>query len=217
MKISFVMPVYNCQSTVAKAIQSLIDQKHKDKEIIVIDDASTDYTDRICRAFNGKITYIDRDKRGGASVCRNIGNELASGDIIAVCDADYYFPERGDAIDKFFTRFPKKDIFYSGLYLKDARSGDMVQQDAYEWDFNSKCPIPHATVAYRAKVSLECKYHEDSMETDLYEFMLLDAHKKGYNFGGCQNPLMIKTEGNSVRDVTGAKALKKEKYKEYGI
>jgi hypothetical protein len=108
------------------------------KEIIVIDDASTDYTDRICRAFNGKITYIDRDKRGGASVCRNIGNELATGDIIAVCDADYYLPERGDAIAKFFSKYKSKSIFYSGLYLKDARSGNMVEQGAYEWDFKSK-------------------------------------------------------------------------------
>jgi len=222
MKISFVLPVYNTQATVHKAIKSLLDQTHEDKEIIVINDCSTDNTERICDSFGDKIklTWIVNKEhaRAGAACCRNYGNLKATGEIIAVCDADYYYPNRGEAIAKFFKKYKKKDVFYSGLHLQDARRQyASIEQGAYEWDFKSKCPIPHATVAYRREAALKCPYHEESLETDLYEFMLLDMHKAGHKFGGCQDPLMIKIEGNSTRDVSGAKKLKAKKYKEYGI
>ena len=211
------MPVYNCQGTVAKAINSLLSQNYKDKEIIVIDDGSTDYTVRICKSFKGQIEFIDRANRAGAAKCRNIGTEIAQGDIIAVCDADYYYPYRGDAIAKFFNKYKKKHVFYSGLHIQDAKQSGMVEQGAYEWDFTSKCPIPHATVAYRWQVALTCPYSEESVDTDLYEFMLLDARNKGYEFGGCQEPLMLKTERTTARNVEEARKLKAAKYKEYGI
>ncbi len=89
--------------------------------------------------------------------------------------------------------------------------------EAYEWDFKSKCPISHPTVSYRRKVAKKVDYMEETIDSDLYEFFLLDAHKKGFKFGGCQNPLMLKTEGGSNRNVEEAKKLKKELYKEYGI
>ncbi len=72
-------------------------------------------------------------------------------------------------------------------------------------------------MAYRKKVAEQVKYHEESLETDLYEFFLLDAHKKGFKFGGCQNSLMVKIEGDTTRDRTKARKLKAKKYKEYGI
>ena len=60
-------------------------------------------------------------------------------------------------------------------------------------------------------------YPEITKDSDLYEFMLLDAHRKGYKFGWVQNPMMLKIEGNSIRDVSKAKAIKKKLYKGYGI
>lgn len=219
LKLSFVLPVYNCQSTVYAAIESLLNQNYDNKEIIVINDSSTDNTDRIVKLFGNKIRYISRNKpRSGAAVCRNVGNELATGQIVVVCDVDLYYPERAEAIAEFFKKNKDKDVFSSTLHCQDSRKQYQPwEQSAFEWDFKSKCPISHPTVAYRATVSKDCPYHEDSIDTDLYEFMLLDAHNKGYKFGGCQDPLMMKIEGNSLRDVSGAKELKAKKYKEYGI
>src|SRR3990167_578762 len=101
MKISFVLPVYNAQSTLAVCIQSLLKQTHDDFEIIIINDGSVDNTERILNSFKDKKLKIinRRQPRSGAAVCRNIGNKMVTGQIIAVCDAEIYDKQRGEAID----------------------------------------------------------------------------------------------------------------------
>lgn len=218
LTISYVLPVYNAQDTIARTLKSLFDQEVKG-EIIVIDDGSTDHTSDILRFYKDKIDIlISHDKRKGAAIRRNEGNVLAKGDIIAVCDCDQYYKARSTHIIEFFKEHPDKDLFYSALHLKDYN--DMHQQylmEAYEWDFKSKCPISHPTVAYTKKLANTCKYHEKTEESDLYEFMLLDAHKKGFIFGGSNNPLMLKIEGDSKRDVSKGRDIKRSLYSEYGI
>jgi len=237
MKISYVLPVFNSQNTINQCLKSILSQEISPYEIIVINDASTDFTrdilthhEEALSKSNGFTTYnkdgktrsqrciIDNFARKGAAYCRNIGNLMATGEIIAVCDADIYDSKRSSAISEFFEKNPDKSIFYSGLDLKDAdKPWERDYMGAFEWDFNSKCPISHPTIAYRKSVANEIKYHEDSIETDLYEFFLLDAHKKGYLFGGCQDPLMEKIEGNTNRNKEEAKKLKQKKYEDYGI
>jgi|19_taG_2_1085344.scaffolds.fasta_scaffold15004_2 glycosyltransferase involved in cell wall biosynthesis len=219
MKISYVLPVFNSQSTINHCIKSLLNQENVPHEIIIINDKSDDNSGRIIDFHdNSLIRNFSNSERKGAAYCRNFGNSKATGDIIAVCDADIYEPTRGDAIINFFNEFPEKCVFYSALTCLSSRNpSEQWGQEAYEWDFNSKCPISHPTVAYKKEVSNEIKYCEDSKDTDFYEFFLLDAHKKGYLFGGCQNTLLNKIEGDTKRDREGAMKLKLEKYKEYGI
>lgn len=226
IKISFVLPVYNGQTNIARCLQSLIEQEGP-KEIIVIIDGCTDNTERIVRHYeehwtdrkgDGFVIIKSNGGRRGAAVCRNVGNSIASGNVIAVCDVDIYYKTRAKAIREFFTQNHGLDIFYSSLHLRDADDErNIYLMEAYEWDFKSKCPISHPTIAYRTKVSDVVTYHEDSIETDLFEFFLLDANKKGYKFGGCQNPLMLKIEGDRKRNWEESKKLKQAKYKKYGI
>lgn len=222
MKISFVLPVYNCQDKVADCLNSLIRQRKKG-EIIVLDDGSTDGTKRIVEAVIARnrradIKFLSYPERKGAAVRRNFGNRQASGDIIAVCDADIYYKDRSDAILEFFKKHPEYDMFYSALDIRSSKDPDMRgKQDAYTWDFNSKCNISHPTMAYRKSGLNRIKYHEGFIDSDLFEFMLLDAHKSGLKFYGCQNPLMLKTEGDSKRNTSNSYAKKKEMYLKYGI
>jgi glycosyltransferase involved in cell wall biosynthesis len=223
MKLTFVLPVHNEQCNVAIALRHLIRQSVP-AEIIVIDDGSTDATIRIVKEIikdapeDKKIIFIENPKRIGAAACRNMGNKLAEGDIIAVCDAEIYYKDRGKAILEFFESFPDKGFFYSALHLKSAETHeDIGEMPAIEWDFKSKCPISHPSVAYRKSVAMQFPYHEASLETDLFEFMALDAHRGGVLFGGCQNPLLCKLEGNSNRDMMESKIVKQLKYEEYGI
>ena len=230
LKITYVLPVFNSQATIAQTITSLVNQKNECIEIIIIDDHSEDYTPELIKLVYDHLTDSNRAKikeiifnktRRGAAYCRNLGNLNATGDIIAVCDADFYYDSRGLAIEEFFTNEENKDksVFYSALHLRDDRNpvGANGLMEAYEWDFNSKCPISHPTVAYKKEVIKEVSYKTKSQETDLYEFFLLDAHKKGFKFGGCQNPLMCKLENNSIRNKEEAGKLKADMYKEYGI
>ena len=85
-RISVVIPVFNCEKTMDKCLQSLIGQEHDAFEIIIVDDGSTDGTVQICRSHGG-VNVISR-QRGGPSRGRNIGIETARGEFVAFTDGD---------------------------------------------------------------------------------------------------------------------------------
>lgn len=222
-KISCVLPVCNASVNLAETIRSLQEQLYPYHELIIIDDGSTDCTAEILQHFSSrdeKIKVITHASRAGAAVSRNEGNLACEGNIIAVCDCDYYFKERLEAINEFFKFYEgtNKGIFYSNSKLKSAKNMFKVaEQQLSIWDFKSKCTIMHPTVAYRTELCLAHPYHERSIETDLFEFMLLDMHKAGVEAGATDTALLLKTEGEQVRDKAKANKLKAKLYKEYGI
>lgn len=216
MKISYVLPVYNSQNTIARSIKSILSQEIPPHELIVINDGSTDHTGDILAHFNKDITLITNSERQGAAKCRNRGNSLSTGDVIAVCDADMYYKKRSVAISDVFKG--EIDVFYSALHLRDASNTvENYKQEAYIWDFKSKCPISHPTVAYRKKVADKIRYKELTRESDLYEFFLLDAHKAGFKIDGDNTPLMLKIENDQKRLKKESNKIKVKLYKEYGI
>lgn len=86
--ISVIIPVYNREKTVKKAIDSVLAQTWKDMEIIVIDDGSTDKSAEVIKSIkDARIKYIYQ-KNAGACAARNHGLDLATGDIIAFHDSD---------------------------------------------------------------------------------------------------------------------------------
>ncbi len=86
-RISVIIPVYNGESFIAQAIQSVLDQEYPAHEIIVIDDGSTDNTPAVLERFRDKI-ITRRTSNLGVSNARNAGLEIAVGDYIAFLDAD---------------------------------------------------------------------------------------------------------------------------------
>ncbi len=93
-EFSVVIAVYNGAATIAKAIQSILDQSYPAKEIIVVDDGSTDRTAEIVRGFGDPVRYHFQPN-AGVSTARNKGVELACGDWLAFLDADdWYYPDR---------------------------------------------------------------------------------------------------------------------------
>ena len=85
--ISVVMPVHNAAPYVRQAIMSVVRQTCSDWELIVVDDGSTDGSDRVLAAFGNRIRLVTQPN-AGPSVARNRGLELASGDYVAFLDAD---------------------------------------------------------------------------------------------------------------------------------
>ena len=85
--ISVIIPVYNCESYLAEAIESVLAQTYQPIEIIVINDGSTDGTEQVAQQFGDSIRYYAQSNRGlGAT--RNRGAELARGEYLAFLDAD---------------------------------------------------------------------------------------------------------------------------------
>lgn len=86
--ISIIIPLYNKRQTIAKTINSILNQTYKDLEIIVIDDGSGDGSIEEAEKFGKKITLIKGLGHFGANWARNYGAHLAGGDYLFFCDAD---------------------------------------------------------------------------------------------------------------------------------
>lgn len=88
--LSVVIPAYNCEKTIAQTLDSLIGQKSKDLEIIIVNDGSADNTEGICKEYCDKyenIKYFYKEN-SGVSDTRNIGIDNATGKYIAFLDSD---------------------------------------------------------------------------------------------------------------------------------
>jgi glycosyltransferase involved in cell wall biosynthesis len=87
MKITAVIPAYNAEKHIARAINSVLKQSRPADEVIVVDDGSTDGTVGVIRSFGDKVILIQQ-QNAGASAARNAGINAAAGDWIAFLDAD---------------------------------------------------------------------------------------------------------------------------------
>lgn len=87
--ISVVIPTYNREKTIKKAVDSVLSQTYKDIELIVVDDCSNDKTGEIISKINDvRLRYIRLEKNSGANYARNIGIFEANGEYIAFQDSD---------------------------------------------------------------------------------------------------------------------------------
>jgi glycosyltransferase involved in cell wall biosynthesis len=95
MKISVIIPAYNAERYIAKAIESCLSQTYTPHEIMVIDDASTDGTAAVAESFPSPVRVIRLAENMGVAAARNRGVQASTGDWIAFLDADDYFlPEK---------------------------------------------------------------------------------------------------------------------------
>ena len=92
--ISVIMPVYNGEKYIKQAVESVFAQEVS-LELLVIDDGSTDGTEKVLSAYNGRkgFRYIKNEKNMGAAGSRNRGVREAEGTYIAFLDADDWWEE----------------------------------------------------------------------------------------------------------------------------
>lgn len=91
-KISVIVPVYNVEDYLQRCVQSILSQIHKELEIILVDDGSTDSSALICDKLaceDSRIKVIHK-VNGGLSSARNEGINIATGEYIAFVDSDDY-------------------------------------------------------------------------------------------------------------------------------
>lgn len=119
LEISVIIPVYNAAEFLEKAVQSAV-QFEEVKEIILIEDKSTDHSLEICERLNtelSKVKLFQHPDKGnhGAGAARNLGIEKATSDFIAFLDADdHYLPNRFDAEKELF-KDPKVEAVFNAI------------------------------------------------------------------------------------------------------
>ena len=91
-KVSIIIPIYNVEKYLTKCIDSVENQKYDNVEVILVNDGSTDNSEKIIKQYESKydnIKYIKKEN-GGLSEARNVGVKHSTGDYICFIDSDDY-------------------------------------------------------------------------------------------------------------------------------
>ncbi len=92
--VSILIPCYNAERWIAQAIESSLAQTWPEKEVIVVDDGSTDASLDVIRRFDGRVRWETGPNRGGGAA-RNRLLRLARGEWLQYLDADdYLLPDK---------------------------------------------------------------------------------------------------------------------------
>ena len=89
--VSVIIPMYNAEKYIKRAIHSVLRQTYHNYEILVIDDCSKDQSARIVKELaqkDSRVKYYRQDKNSGAAKARNRGITEARGRYIAFLDSD---------------------------------------------------------------------------------------------------------------------------------
>lgn len=90
MRVSIIIPCYNGERFLAESINTALEQTYASKEVIVVDDGSTDASPAIMAAYGERIRVV-RQANAGLPAARNAGIKVASGEFFAFLDADDYW------------------------------------------------------------------------------------------------------------------------------
>jgi glycosyltransferase involved in cell wall biosynthesis len=90
-KVSVIIPTFNRPQKVVRAVTSVLNQSAKDFEIIVVDDGSSDSTNRALAKYMATIKYIRQPVTRGVSAARNIGIKSSMAPWVAFLDSDDYW------------------------------------------------------------------------------------------------------------------------------
>jgi glycosyltransferase involved in cell wall biosynthesis len=178
MKISFCVPIFNKEAFLADSIESILAQTHKDIEIVLFDDKSSDGCQYICThyvtEYPDKVKYYRNDFRMGVAFARNSAWSKATGDVICVHDADdLSINKRAELVSDYFKNNLDVDIVYGHALIIDSlgRERGMVRAEDFQINILKKNNyIQHPTVAYRTNIGV--KYRDDLKYIDDWYFYL---------------------------------------------
>jgi glycosyltransferase involved in cell wall biosynthesis len=92
--VSVIIPAYNAEAFIFDTVNSVLNQTYQNREVIVVDDGSTDGTMAALEPFGNRIR-VQQQPNGGVATARNMGVSLARGEWIAFLDADdLWLPEK---------------------------------------------------------------------------------------------------------------------------
>ena len=133
MTISVVIPAYNAEDHIGRAIDSVLGQSVQVDEIIVVDDGSTDKTAEIIQSYGDKAKYIYQEN-SGAGAARNAGIEAAESEWIAFLESDdEWLPEKTQLQTELIERNADVSWMYSNCYLHyESKASRSVMLDRHK-------------------------------------------------------------------------------------
>lgn len=129
MKVTIAIPVYNCERWIADTIRAALAQTWEDKEVIVVDDGSSDATPELCRQFGNDIRFVTQGRRGG-NAARNQLLHLASGAWIQFLDADDSLPPEKIAVQLSSKEAATHDVICSPVTFEKWDGDRPIRRDS---------------------------------------------------------------------------------------
>ncbi|MBP3841519.1 MAG: glycosyltransferase [Bacilli bacterium] len=106
--ISIIVPIYNAEKYLKKCIDSLVNQTKKEIEIILINDGSTDSSERIIKEYKDERIKYFKNKNQGIGKTRNFGIEKATGKYLLFVDSDDYLDK--NACEKLYNKIENDSL-----------------------------------------------------------------------------------------------------------
>ncbi len=196
--ISILIPCYNAERWIAQAIESALTQTWQEKEVIVVDDGSTDRSLDVIRQFDGRIRWETGPNRGGGAA-RNRLLDMARGEWLQYLDADDYLrPQKLQVQIASALAHPDCSVIYSPTAWEHIERGrlictdEMIPEPCDPWLLLARWRLPQTGGTLWRKDALQrvggwrigqpcCQEHE------LY-FRLLEA---GIRFEHCPGCLAV--------------------------
>lgn len=197
--ISVIIPTYNRKALLKNAIESVLNQRNVDFELIVVDDGSTDGTKEIIKQY--PLKYIYQENKGPASA-RNLGIKKSSGNFISFLDSDDLWIEDKLSLQmKFFKNNPEYKIVHTneiwiknGKMLKQKEKHKKGSGDQFERSLEL-CVISPSSVMMKKEIFEEVGLFDESFPAcEDYEFWLRVTSK--FKIGFIEKELVIKRGGH---------------------
>ncbi|SOC80327.1 Glycosyltransferase involved in cell wall bisynthesis [Salinimicrobium sediminis] len=190
---SIIIPNYNREETICRAINSVLKQTETNFELIVVDDLSSDNSvELIKKSFNDKrIKLIELAKNGGASKARNIGIKASQGELISLLDSDDEFEETFLEVSKNVLRSsgPEIGFMWTGVtyvYPHKSYSFSWVPKrrgEAYTTFLHNLQVGSGAGITFKKEVFLLAGFfNEDLPAAEDTEFFLRISQKFDYTY-----------------------------------
>lgn len=189
--VSIIIPTFNDASTIERTIDCVLKMEYPNKEVIVVNDGSTDSTLRVCKKFaeQKKIKLISFAKNRGKAHALNKGIKSAKGEIIVTVDADSY--PRPDSLKKLVEYFSDPKVgAVAGTIKVHRKKNFLTLSQSLEYihqGFQRLCQsfidavmvAPGPLTAYRKEALVKAGYFEDNTLVEDFD-MTIKIHKVGY-------------------------------------
>ena len=201
--VSIIIPTYNREVLIVKALESVFNQTFQDFEVLIIDDASTDNTEKVIKEMgHPRVRYYKLDKNGGQCIARNFGAVHAKGKYLAFLDSDdEWLPEKLEKqVELMESGSDRLGAVYGFSYQKDVIRGETKLSDSgyFRGDIHDEmlagfCP-PTPSLFLVKKVAYE---QVRGFDESLITFVDLDIWlrmSEEYDFDFVEEPVIIKYE-----------------------
>lgn len=210
--ISIIVPVYNTEKYLERCLTSLIEQTKKEIEIIIINDGSTDNSEKIIKKYkDSRIKYI-KNVNQGIGATRNEGIEKAQGKYLMFVDSDDYIEQ--DTCEVLFTKAEKDnlDMVICDFY-RECENGEKKEERILDFENTTIKETPE--LLYKINLSPWNKLYSTKMIKDnniLFEeelkyedtpfvFISMDKSKQIGKVNKCLNHYIIHSNSETtIRD-----------------